>query len=108
MPTEGRYSLRALFDKEPAAIAEAIRTILLLLVAFGVFSIGEQNLALVGIAVSVLLTLFTRGASTSKISPTLAAGTEVSVAGSSDKVIVETSPPGPTGIEGVPDEGLGG
>jgi hypothetical protein len=94
------YSIRAILEKEPAVIAEAIRTILLLLVAFGVVSIGEQNLALVAIAVSVLLQLFVRQASTSKAQPTLAAGTEVSVANSEDKVIIETSPPGPVGVEG--------
>ena len=32
--------------------------------------------------------------------PTLAAGTSVKVEGSEDSVIVEKSPPGPTGVEG--------
>jgi hypothetical protein len=82
------YSLHAILTKEPAAIAEAVRTVLLLLVAFGVFSIGEQNLALAGIAVSVLLTLFTRQTSTSTSSPTLASGTTVKVANSEETIEV--------------------
>ena len=32
--------------------------------------------------------------------PTLAAGTEVSIPGSSDKVVIKATPPGPQGIEG--------
>ena len=94
------YSIRAILEKEPAALAEAVRTVLLLFVAFGIVKIGEQNLALVAIAVSVLLQLFVRQASTPKAAPTLASGTEVSVAGSQDKVIIAATPPGPTGIEG--------
>jgi hypothetical protein len=99
------YSIRAVLEKEPAAIAEAVRAIFLVLVAFQVVSLGEEQLAIVLLAASAVLTLFVRNASTSKSSPTLAAGTEVSVQGTEDKVIVAPTPPGPMGIEGGPTGG---
>lgn len=96
----GKYSLRALFDKEPAAIAGAVQVILPVLVLLGLVSLDDKAMAGIVLVVSTLLALFVRSSSTSKTSPTLAAGTEVSVAGSPDKVIVESSPPGPVGVEG--------
>jgi hypothetical protein len=94
------YSLRAILEKEPAVIAEGLRAIFLALVAFGVISLGEQQLSVVLLAASAVLTLFVRQASTSKASPTLSAGTEVSVQGTEDKVVIAETPPGPTGVEG--------
>jgi hypothetical protein len=94
------YSLKAILDKEPAAIAGAVQVILPVLVLLGVVSLDDKAMAGIVLVVSTLLALFVRNASTSKTAPTLAQGTEVSVAGSPDKVVIETSPPGPVGIEG--------
>lgn len=94
------YSLKAIFDKEPAAIAEAVRVILPVLVLLHLVQLDPVALAGIVLGVSALLTLFVRNASTSKKAPTLASGTEVSVAGSQDRVVIATSPPGPIGIEG--------
>lgn len=94
------YSLKAILEKEPAVLAEAIRAVLLALVAFGAISIGEQQLAVAMLAVSALLTLFVRQNSTSSKTPTLAAGTEVKVQGTPDTVIVAPTPPGPIGVAG--------
>lgn len=100
------YSLKAILDKEPASIAEAVRVILPVLVLLGVVHLDATALAGIVLGLSALLTLFVRNASTSKKAPTLEAGTEVTVAGSAapgkepDKVVIAPSPPGPVGIEG--------
>lgn len=94
------YSLKAILEKEPAVLAEAVRSVLLALAALGVIAVGEQQLAVFMLALSALLTLFVRHTSTPTASPTLAANTEVSVKGSTDTVIIQASPPGPTGVEG--------
>jgi BRCT domain type II-containing protein len=94
------YSLKAILDKEPAAIAGAVQVILPVLVLLGVVSLDDKAMAGIVLVISTVLALFVRGASTSKAAPVLAAGTEVKVAGSQDSVIVAPSPPGPVGIEG--------
>jgi hypothetical protein len=94
------YSIKAILDKEPAAIAEAVRTILPVLILLGVVHLEPEALAGIILALSAVLTLFVRNASTSKVYPNLPSGTEVAVAGTQDKVIVAPSPPGPVGIEG--------
>lgn len=94
------YSLKAILDKQPAVIAEGVRTILFVLVLTGVVNLTEELLAGIALAVSVVLSLFVWNASTSKTYPTLVEGTSVKVEGSEDAVIIAKSPPGPTGVEG--------
>ena len=94
------YDPRAIFNKEPAVIAEAIRAILFVLVLAGLLNLGEELLAGIALVVSLVLSLFVRQASTPTASPTLKTGTEVTVEGSDDTVIVQPTPPGPVGVEG--------
>lgn len=75
----GRYSLRALFDKEPAVIAGVVRSVLFALVLAGLLVIDEKVLAASALALELVLTLFVRGSTTPTASPTLAAGTTVTV-----------------------------
>lgn len=82
------YSIRAIAEKEPAAIAEAIRAIFLVLVAFQVVSLGEQQLSIVLLAASAILTLFVRSVTTPTAAPTLSSGTTVKVEGSEATVEV--------------------
>lgn len=56
----GRYSLGAIFDKEPAAIAGVIRVILNALVLAGILLWDEKLLASVSIIAELGLTLFVR------------------------------------------------
>lgn len=60
----GRYDLGAIFEKEPAVIAGAVKSVLFVAVLFGL-SIGEQQLAGIALGLEVLLTLFVRQNSTS-------------------------------------------
>jgi hypothetical protein len=94
------YSLKAILEKEPAVLAEAVRAILLTLVLFNVIVVNEQQLATAMLALSALLTLFVRQVSTPTAAPILAEGAEVTVKGTTDTVIVAPTPPGPIGIEG--------
>lgn len=96
----GKYSLRAVLDKEPAAIAGAVQVILPVLVLLNILSLDDKAMAGIVLVVSTLLALFVRNASTSKSEPVLAADTVVKVAGTTDSVVIAPSPPGPTGIEG--------
>lgn len=73
------YAIGAVLDKEPAVIAGALRSILYVLVLVGAFVITVEQLAAIALAAEVLLGLFVRAKSTSTASPTLAAGTEVTV-----------------------------
>lgn len=94
------YDPRNIFNKEPVAIAGAIRSVLFVLVLMGLVALDEKQLAGIALALELVLGLFARQASTPTASPTLASGTEVSVAGSDDRVVIAPTPPGPTGIEG--------
>lgn len=94
------YSIRAILDKQPAVIAEAVRTILFVAVLAGLVNMDDKLLAGIGLAVSALLSLFVYHASTSKVYPILANNTEAKIEGSEDTVMVRTSPPGPVGVEG--------
>lgn len=94
------YSIRAVLEKEPAVIAEAIRAILFVAVLAGLVNLGEELLAGIALVVSLVLSLFVRATSTSTAAPTLATGTTVSVKDSEDKVLIQPTPPGPTGVEG--------
>ena len=73
----GNYSLTNIFTKEPAAIAGAVRLVLLALVLLGVFVIDEKQLAGIAIALEVVLTLFVRQSSTPTAAPTLPVWTPV-------------------------------
>ena len=99
------YSLRAIFDKQPAIIAGAIRSVLFVLVLAGLVSLGEELLAGIALTAEIVLTLFTVSQSTPKHHPTLAEGTEVKVQGSEDTVVIAASPPGPVGIDDGADDG---
>lgn len=94
------YDLKAILEKEPAVLAETIRAVILAAVAFGLIAVDEQQLATGMLALSALLTLFVRQASTPTAAPTLPQGAEVTVKGTTDTVIVQSTPPGPIGIEG--------
>lgn len=52
--------LRSILRAEPAAIAEAVRQVLLVLVLLNVVTLSNETLAAIGMAVSAVLTLFVR------------------------------------------------
>ena len=56
----GRYDPREIFNREPTAIAGAIRTILYGAVIFGVVTLTVEQLAQIAIGLEVLLGLFVR------------------------------------------------
>ena len=58
------YSIRNLFDKEPVAIAEAVRQIITLLVVFTVVDWTDAQIVTVVGSVSIFLSLFIRAKST--------------------------------------------
>lgn len=82
------YSLKAIFDKEPVAIASAIRSVLFVLVLAGLLVMDEKLLAAIALGAEVLLGLFVRQASTSVSNPTLPRNTEVKVEGTEEVSIV--------------------
>ena len=88
----GNYSITAIFTKEPAVIAGAIRSILYVLVLVGLISLGADQLAAIALGLEVVLGLFVRSQSTSTSQPTLAVGTPVN-AGSA--VVASIDPPPP-------------
>lgn len=63
----GRYSIGAIFDKEPAVIAAAVRIILNTLVLAGILLWDEKLLAGVAIALEFGLTLFVRNSVTPNV-----------------------------------------
>jgi hypothetical protein len=91
------YSIRNILTKEPAAIAEAVRAVMMVLVLANLWTPGDKLLAGIALAVSLVLTLFVRSRVTPTGAPTLEAGAEVAVKGSDDTVIVQPTPPGPEG-----------
>jgi hypothetical protein len=94
------YSLKAIAQKQPAAIAGAIRAILAALVLAKVIAVDIEVLAAGALALEVVLSLFVFSQSTSAAYPNVAPGTEVKIQGSEDTVIANPSPPGPVGVEG--------
>ena len=94
------YSIGALFTKEPAVIAGAIRVVLHTLVLASVLNWDAPLLAGISLAIEGFLTLFVRQSSTPISAPTLKANTEVTVEGTQDTVVIQPSPPGPIGVEG--------
>ena len=99
------YSLGNFLQKEPVAIAGALRSVLWLAVLLGwVNGLDEQALAGIALTAEIVLGLFARQASTSHKYPRLEDGTEVEIAGSDDTVVVRKSPPGSTDIPGGQDE----
>jgi hypothetical protein len=57
-------------------------------------------IAFANAAIVVVTIVVTRSQVTPIANPTLKAGTSVNVQGSEDKVVIESSPPGPVGVEG--------
>ena len=74
----GNYSIKAIFDKEPVAIAGAVRVLLMTAVLFGL-AIDEKQLAGIALALEIVLTLFVRSQVTPVESPTLPVNTTVNV-----------------------------
>lgn len=89
-----------LINREPAVVAGAVLAVIQVLVLFNVIQVDEIQLAAINTALVAVLTLFVRQSSTSTAAPKLEAGTEVTVKGTTDTVVVQPTPPGPTGIEG--------
>ncbi len=87
-------------QKEPAVVSAAIVAVLNVLQMTGVVSLDGNTVSAINIALVAVLGLFVRQSSTPTSAPTLERGTEVSVKGSEDTVIVQPTPPGPVGIEG--------
>lgn len=98
------YDLKNLLQKEPVALAAAVIAILNVLQLTGVVSLEADAVSAINIALVAVLGLFARQASTPVASPTLPAGTEVSVKDTEDSVVIQPTPPGPIGVEG---EGAG-
>ena len=63
----GRYSPLAIFEKEPAVIAGAIRTVLYGAVIFGVVTLTVEQLAQIAIGLEIVLGLFVRQSSTPNV-----------------------------------------
>lgn len=74
----GNYSITNLFQKEPVAIAGAVRSVLWVLVLLSVVTLDEKALAGIALALEVVLGLFARSQSTSVTQPSLNVGTRVS------------------------------
>jgi predicted Kef-type K+ transport protein len=71
------YSLTAIFQKEPVAIAGALRSVLYVLVLAGVVTWDAALLAGVALTAEIVLGLFVRSSSTSTAAPKLPEGTPV-------------------------------
>lgn len=63
----GRYSPLEIFNREPAVIAGAIRTLLYGAVIFGYVTLSVEQLAQIAIGLEVLLGLFVRQSSTPNV-----------------------------------------
>lgn len=74
------YDLREFFNREPVAIATAIRTLLWLGVIIGILSdppFSSATLASIAVAIEVVLGLFVRSKVTPTAAPQLKPGTNV-------------------------------
>lgn len=71
----GRYSIFAIFEKEPAVIAGAVRVILMVLILANVLLWDEKLLAGVALALEVGLTLFVRNSVTPNVNVNTATST---------------------------------
>ena len=89
-------------QKEPAAVAAAVVAVLNVLQLTGVVNLNGDTVSAINIALVAVLGLFVRHNVTPTSAPTLRAGTEVHVQGTSDAVIVQPTPPGPVGVEDAP------
>jgi hypothetical protein len=63
----GIYDPRALFQKEPAVVAGAIRTVLYTLVIMGIVHLEAEQLAGIAVGLEVVLGLFVRQSSTPNV-----------------------------------------
>ena len=87
----GRYDPRAIFEKEPAVIAGALKSILWVAVLLGLLTgLTDVQLAAIALVLELVLTLFTRQSVTPSAAPTLQLGTLVS---NPDKPGGDTPPP---------------
>lgn len=82
------YSLSALLQKQPVAIAGALRSILYVLVLAGVLHMDADLLAGIALAAEVVLGLFAFSQVTPTSDPTLPKGTEVTVEGTEETSII--------------------
>ena len=63
----GRYDPRAIFEKEPAVVAGAIRTVLYGAVILGYVTLTVEQLAGIAVGLEVVLGLFVRQSSTPNV-----------------------------------------
>lgn len=87
-------------NRQPVAVAAAVRAVLYALVLLNLIVLTEEQLAGIAIALELVLGLFVWNASTPTAAPTLPADTEVRVQGTEDTVVIQPTPPGPEGHEG--------
>ena len=80
----GNYSLANIFNREPVAIAGAVRSILYVLILMGAIMLDEKQLAGIALALEVVLGLFARGAVTPTAAPSLAYNADVLIEGTGD------------------------
>lgn len=100
---------------QPVALNVAIGGVLATGVALGALLWPDRldpatQAAIIAFGNSVILVgviLLTQHQVTPIHNATLAANTTVKVEGTEDSVVIKASPPGPTGIEGGPDGGIG-
>lgn len=92
----GNYSIMAIFDKEPAFIAGAIRSLLMVAILVNVLVLDEKQLAGIAIALELVLTLFVRNKSTANVNVP-AANTTTTTA------TVTTTAAGPAPADAEPD-----
>lgn len=71
----GRYSIFAIFEKEPAVIAGAMRAVLHTLVLLGILVLDAPQLAGISLMLEVVLTLFVRASVTPNVNVNTATST---------------------------------
>ena len=107
------YNLRAIFDKQPVAIATALRYILLAAVLVNLIALDEKQLAGILIAVEAVLGLFVWNAvkpmssARADEAQAFAAGAEAGAAAKEQDMSPEESP-AHVAVEDIPDAPAGG
>ena len=92
----GIYDPRAIFQKEPAVVAGAIRTILYGLVILGVVHLEAEQLAGIAVGLEVVLGLFVRQSSTPNVTVAQIVNTPPTAAGpiaAAEEAGVDTTKP---------------
>lgn len=93
----GNYSITAIFQKEPAVIAGAIRTVLYGAVILGVIHLEAEQLAGIAVGLEVVLGLFVRQSSTPNVKVAEIVTTPPTASGpiaAAEAAGVDTSKPG--------------